>query len=94
MGLGVLFSQVVCVIGTHHGDARLLMEPKDALIHNSLLPDAVVLELQIKVVRPKDVLHLQGIAFRVVILPVPQHPGDLSRQACGQGDQALTVLFQ
>ena len=94
VGLGVLLPEVVCVIGAHHGDARLLMEPQDTLVHDGLVPDTVVLKLQIKVVRSEDFAHLQSVVFCVFILPVPQHPGNFARQTRGQGDQPLAVLFQ
>ena len=45
-------------------------------------------------VRSKNLAQLQGVIFGVFILPVPQHPGDLPRQARRQCDEAPAVLPQ
>ena len=44
MGLGVLLPEVVGVVGTDHGDAGLLMDFQDGLVHQLLIPDAVILQ--------------------------------------------------
>ena len=94
VGLRVLLPEVVGVVGAHHGQPRLLVEPEDALIHDLLVPDAVVLELQVEVVRAEDVRQLQGVVPGILVLPVPQPPGDFAGQARGQGHQAAAVLPQ
>ena len=91
MGLGVGFAQIVCVIGAHHGQSRLLMDAQDALVYHRLVPDAVILKLQIEMVRSEDPGQLQGIGLGVFVLPVAQHPGDLPRQTRAQGNEALAV---
>ncbi len=94
VGLRVLLPEVVCVIGAHHGQTRLLVDPEDALVHDLLVPDAVVLELQVEVVRAEDIRQLQGVVLGVLILPVPQPPGDLPRQTRRQSHQSPAVLAQ
>ena len=44
MGLGVLLPKIVGVIGADHGDAGLLMDLQDRLVHDLLITDAVVLQ--------------------------------------------------
>ena len=44
MGLGVLLPEIVGVIGAGHGDAGLLMDLQNRLIHQLLVPDAVILQ--------------------------------------------------
>ena len=94
MSLGVLLTEVVGVVGADHGDAGLLMNFQDGLVHQLLVPDAVVLQFQIEPVRPEQRCHFQSVGLGVVVLSVPQAAGNLTRQTGGQGDQALGVLPQ
>ena len=91
MGLRVGLAQIVGVVGDHHGQACLLVDAQDALVHHPLVGDAVILELQIEVVLPEDLRELQGIGLGVVILPVTQSPRDLSRQAGAEGNKSSAV---
>ena len=67
------------------------MEPEDTGYDLLLFWQAVVLELQIIAVLPKQLLHLQGVGLCPFVVPIPQQAGDLPRQAGGQGDQTLAV---
>ena len=58
VGLRVLLPEVVRVVGAHHRQPRLPVDAEDALVHDGLVPDAVVLELQIEAVRAEDVGEL------------------------------------
>ena len=80
MGLGVLLSEIVGVIGADHGDTGLLMDLQDRLVHDLLIPDAVVLQFQIEPIRAEQLRHFQRVGLGVVILPVPQAAGDLPCQ--------------
>ena len=82
------------VVGADQGQSRLPVHPQQLPVHHSLVPDAVVLELQIEVLRPEDPAKLQGVVLRVFVLPVPQPPGNLPCKARGQGDQPAAVLPQ
>ena len=44
MGLGVPLPEIVGVIGADHGDAGLLVNFQDGLVHDLLIPDAVILQ--------------------------------------------------
>ena len=51
VGLGVVFRQVVAVVGGHEGEPRFLGHFKQHLVGAGLLRDAVLLELQVEAVR-------------------------------------------
>ena len=44
MGLSVPLPKIVGVIGADHGDTGLLMDLQDRLVHDLLIPDAVILQ--------------------------------------------------
>ena len=92
MSLRILFLEIVGVVGTDHGQARFLMDAQNSPVHHRLVPDAMVLELQVEMIRAKQLRQLQGIPLGIFIFPVPQAPGNLPRQARGQGHQAPAVL--
>ena len=94
MALRVLGGQIVAVVGADQGDARLLVEAQDALVDDRLVPDAVVLELQVEAVLPEDLPHLQGVPLGVLVGAVDELLGDLPGQAGGQGDEPPGVLPQ
>ena len=94
VGLRVLGGQVVAVVGTHQRDAGLLMDAQQSLVDHGLVPDAVVLELQIEPVLPEELPHLQGVGLGILVLSVHQPFGDLPRQTGGQGDKPPAVLPQ
>ena len=94
MGLSVLLAEVVRVVGADQGQPGLLVNPQQASVHHSLIPNAVILELQVKTVRPKDFTELQGVVLRIFILAVPQTPGNFPRQTGGEGDQSAAVTPQ
>ena len=94
VALGVLLAQIVGVVGAHHGNARLVVQPQDAPVHLCLLPDAVILQFQIEIALPEDILHGQRVLLRALIVPVHQPPGDLARQTRRQRDQPLRMLPQ
>ena len=68
LGAGVLFAQVVGVVGGHQGDAGLLVDAEDAVQHHLLLLDAVVLDFQVVVPLPHQLRHLQGVLLRPLVV--------------------------
>ena len=86
MALGVLLTDMMGIVGTDQGDARLLMDLQQAPVDLRLLRDAVVLEFQIEIIRAKDLLHLQGVRLGAFVIAVEDALGDLPGQTCGQGD--------
>ena len=94
VALGVLRPQVVGVVGADQWDARLLMDAEQIPVHQRLLGDAVVLQFQIEVILPEDLLHGQGVLLGPVVVAVDQPLGDLPGQTGRQGDESLAVLAQ
>ena len=94
VALGVLRPQVVGVVGADQRDARLLMDAEQIPVHQRLLGDTVILQLQIEVILPEDLLHGQGVLLSPVVVAVYQSLGDLPGQTGRQGDEALAVLAQ
>ena len=94
VSLGVLLSEIVCIVGADHGDAGLLMDFQDRLVHDFLIPDTVILQLQIEAIRAKQLRHFQSIGLGIVVFAVPQTAGDLTGQTRGQGDQSPGVFPQ
>ena len=94
VGLGVLLAEIVGIIGADQGKPRLLVHPEQRLVYQGLVPDAMVLHLQVEVLRAKNTGQLQRVAFGIFVLSIPQLPGNLPRQACRQRDQPPAVLSQ
>ena len=94
VGLCVFFAEVMGVVGADHGEACLLVEPQDLPVHDGLVPDTMVLDLQIEPVRAEELGQLQGVLFCVFILAVAQLLGNFTGQAGRKGDEALMVLSQ
>ena len=55
---GILPADVMGVIGCHHGKTGFPGDPPKAPVHSGLLLQAVVLKLQIKILRPKYLGHV------------------------------------
>ena len=54
MRLRILLTEIVGVVGADHRQACLLVDPQKALVHNSLIADAMILKFQIKMFRSED----------------------------------------
>ena len=68
--LGVLFAQIVGIVGNNQGQAGLTGQSLNSLIHGNLLGNAVILQFQIEIAFSKDLRQLQGVFFGAVkILP-------------------------
>ena len=91
--IGVAFLQIVGVVGQHQGDARLPVKAVVAVGRQTLLPDAVVLDLQIKVLA-EELAQPQGPLLRAGVVVVDQLLLDLAGETAGEADEALGVLLQ
>ena len=92
--IGVLFFNIVGVVGQNQRDARLLMEPDQPLGGLFLFREAVVLNLQIKILRPEQRPKLQSLGFGPLVVVLYKHLGDGPGQTAGEADQPLRVLVQ
>lgn len=83
MRLGVLLAEIVGIIGADHGNPGFLMDFQNRLVYQLLIPDTVVLKLQIKVLRAKQLRHLKGVCLGVIIFAVAETAGNLTCQTGG-----------
>lgn len=89
---GLVFGDVVAVVGGKRRDAELLADVEQALAHPAFDGQAVVHHLQEEVLRPEDLLPLGG-GFQRFALVAEAQPGlHLAGRAAGGGDDALGVL--
>ena len=94
MGLRVLLAEIVCVVRAYHGQPRLLVNAQHSLVDCLLILDAMVLELQVEPLWPKDLGQFQRILLGVFIFSVPQPPWNLPCEARREGDQPCAVFSQ
>ena len=89
---GVLFAQIVGIVGDDHGKPRLPGQPLNALVYRALLINAVILKLQEKVSLAENVGQFQGVFLGPLVVLPHQALGDGTGKAGGQGNQPLVVL--
>ena len=82
------------IIGHDQRKTGLTSDTHHALIHRPLFFNAVILQLQIEMIRAKQRCHLQRMCLRGLIVLFHQVLGDRARKTGGGCDQALMVLFQ
>ena len=82
------------VVRRHERKACLLRDAQQAAVDLTLLRNAVVLQLQIEMLRAENAGKLQRIGLGSVIVPGAQPARDLACQTGRQSDQALAVLPQ
>ena len=92
LGVGVLFLQVVAVVGGHQGHVQLPGQGHQPGQHDTLLPDAVVHDLDEEILLAEDVLHLPHIGHGVLVPVLEEQLGQVPGQAGGEADQPLAVL--
>ena len=90
----VIFTEIMAVIGGHHGDAQLFFQADEIAVDAMLLGQALVLYLHEEIVRAKELAIEAGRAARGFILVGQQVFADLASQAAAQGDQPFCVLGQ
>ena len=93
LSLGILLVGIVDVVGDHSLEAQIIGQLLELGQHHLLLPDAVVLELDIEVL-PEHGLEPPGDGVGLLVPALQQVLGDVSRKAGGQADKALAVFRQ
>ena len=89
-----MLTDVVRVVGHHHGNAQLFPQPGQFLVNGRQLLDVLVpLQLQ-EVIFAKQLPVLQYLAPGFIRPSVGNQPGHLRRGAARQANQALVVLIQ
>ena len=86
LGIGIM--TVIC---SDELDPGLLRHPKQRLIHQLLLGDPVILQLQEEVPLPEDLLIGQSRFLRLLVESAGEISGDFSCQAGGSADDPLMV---
>ena len=92
LGAAVLPAEVVGVVGDHQGKSSLPGNAENAQIHLPLLRQAVILKLQIKVLRAEDLRKLQRRLLGGLIVASHEKLRHPSSQAGRKGDDSLVVL--
>ena len=92
--LGILFAQIVGIVGDHQRQAGLPGQALYTLIHGALLVNTVILQFQVEVAFAENVRQLQGVVLGGIVIFLHEVLRDSTRQTGGQGDEALVVLFQ
>ena len=87
----VLAAQVVDVGGGHQRPAHLPGELRDRLVDHVLLGDAVLLDLEVDVLRPEHLHELVQVGARLVEPALDDPAAGARRQAAGEADHAVAV---
>ena len=91
--IGVGLFQIMRVVRQHQRDARLAVEAVVGVGRHALLADAVVLDLEIKVLA-EPFAQPERPLLRALIVVVDQLLLDLAGKTAGEADQPLGVLFE
>src|SRR5262249_43146200 len=92
LGVGVIFAEIVAVIGGHHRDAEIFFQAKEIGMDAVLFGQALVLDLHEEIVCAKDLAIAGGGGASGVILVGQQVLADLAGQAAAQPDQPFGML--
>ncbi len=92
--VGILLAQIVRIVRHDQRQPRLLMQAQYPLIDDRLLTDAVILQLKIEVIFPKDLSKCQGIFLCAFIVAAADPARDLAGKTGRECDQAAAVLAQ
>ena len=89
--LRIVLFQIMHVVGAHQRQPRFLRKAHQTGVDGLLLLEAVILQLQIKMLRPEGVgIPACGLLRAGLVLP-QQATRDLARQAGGQRDQPVVI---
>ena len=90
----VLFGDIMGVVRCRHRDAGLPRQADELRQHDLVFFEAVVLQFDVIVALAEQVPIPQRCLLGAVIVPCQNRAGYLARQAGGQADQTIVVLFQ
>ena len=90
----ILLPEVVGIVTDDQRQARFPCQAENALVDHPLFVDAVVLELQIEMLRSENSRHLQSIGLCRIIIFIHQVLGNTAGQTSRGGNEALMVFFQ
>ncbi len=84
----------MAVVRHDERDARFPRDPHNGRVDQFLLPDAVVLQLQVEVAPPEDGVVAQSSGLRALVVVRGQVARDLPGKARRKRDEPLVVLLQ
>ena len=90
----ICLGQIVRVVGRHQTDVQLLGKLVQTLIDFLLQRNAVILNLEVKMLSVKNIEELLAEVIRAVHIAVRQRARNRTRQTRRQTNQTLTVLAQ
>ena len=92
--LGVLFAQIMGVVGGCYGDARLPGKLDELRQNGSILLQAVILQFDVVILCTEQVPVPQRSRLCALVVPCQNGLRDLARQTGRKADQSLVVLLQ
>ena len=92
LGRGVFFLEIVTVIRSHQGNVHFPGNSDQTGQNGFFLPDVVVHDFNIEVVRAEKVLHLPDIGVGAFVLAVQKHFRQVAAEAGAQADQAFMIF--
>ncbi len=92
LGVSVVLAEIVAVVGRHHGKAKIFFQAEQVGMDAMLLLQTLVLNLQKKVVRAKNVTVDRGSGAGRVVVIFHQALGHFAFQAARESDQPLGVF--
>ena len=92
MRLGIFFIGIMYIVCGDKGDSCLLVQPEHPCIHLFLLRISMILKLNIKMLRSKNLLITQCRLFGFIIQPSRKVSGNLARKTGRERNNPLMVL--
>ena len=92
--LGVLFAQIMGVVGSCHGDTGLARKLDELRQNGSILLQAVILQFDVVILCTEQVPVPQRGRLCALVVPCQNGLRDLARQTGRKADQSLVVLLQ
>ena len=92
--LGVLFAQIMGVVGGCHGDARLPGKLDELRQNSGILFQAVILQFDVVILCTEQIPVPQRSRLCALVVPCQNGLRDLARQTGRKADQSLVVLLQ
>ena len=94
MRVRVTFLHVVDIVGRHQLEPHVGGPRNELAIDLGLLSDAMIVQLEVIVLRPESLLKPVYLVARLVEFLGQDQPGNLAGQATAQADQPLAVLHK
>ena len=91
MALGIFTAEVVGIVGAHQRDAGLIVHSQQGAVNGGLVRNAVILQFQIEIVLPQNVLQFQRIGLGSIVVAVQNAAGNFTGKARRQANQPLAV---